>query len=111
MGYVRTRKRIKKNLKGNKKMKNEIEKLLKSEDAYLKLNKFCTLHRWTQNAFGEKVDCLEAHFSVLRKLDYIEIVKSRTWREIVDEVCELQEKVFKTIADKINNNLKNGVLF
>lgn len=92
-------------------MKKEIEKLLKSEDAYLKLNKFCTLHRWTQNAFGERVDCLEAQFSVLSEFDYIEMVKSRIWREIVDEVCELQQKVFKVVGETLSKELKNGYIY
>lgn len=92
-------------------MKKEIEKLLKSEDAYLKLNKFCTLHRWTKNAFGEQVDCLRAEFSILHEFDHLKELTARDWRGIVEQVCELQQKVLKVVGETLSKELKNGYIY
>ena len=58
-------------------MKKEIIKLLNSEQAYLKINKYITLKRWTKNAFDDEVDCLQAISSIEHCADGHKYIQSR----------------------------------
>lgn len=91
-------------------MKKEINELLKSERAYLNINEYCSLKRWTKDAYNEVVDCLEVEFSITSKFDYIAKIESRDWQGIVAEIQEHQAKAFASAAEKYNSELKAGYL-
>ena len=92
------------------KMKKEIEKLMESQDAYLDVNKYCTLHRWQQNAFGVPVDCLVAEFNITRAFDYIEDITARDWHGVVEQVREAHSRAFADAAKTLSTELKAGKL-
>ena len=91
-------------------MKKEIENLLNSENAYLDLNKFCCLHRWQKNAFGEPVDCLKVEFSITSAFDYREEITARDWREIVEQVREAHTRAFAKASEVLSTELKAGYI-
>ena len=91
-------------------MKNEIIELLNSEEGTLKINKFCTLHRWTKSALNEDVDRLQAIFSITRYSSHTVDIDSRTWRAIVDDVASAQSKAFADSAEELNKQLLNGYI-
>ena len=91
-------------------MKKEIETLLNGENSYLNLNKFCRLHRWQKNAFGELVDCLIAEFSIVSAFDEIETITARNWREIIEQVREAHKKAFESAGKRLSNELKAGYI-
>ncbi len=90
-------------------MKKEIIELLNSTDATLKINPYCTLHRWTK-ALGLDVDNLEACFDLLPAyvVTHYEIT-ARDWRGIVAEVQEIQAQAFADLAKRLNSDLANGL--
>lgn len=89
-------------------MKKEIENLLIEQDGYLKLNNFCTLHRWQKNAFGEPVDCLQAEFSITSAFDYLEYITARDWQGVVEQVREAHIKAFAKASEILSTELKAG---
>lgn len=89
-------------------MKKEINELLSSENATLRLNKFCTLYRWQVNALGERVDFLRAEFSVTHQYSHSYAVTARSWQKIIEEIQLLQSKAFADAANQLNTQLKNG---
>lgn len=91
-------------------MEKEIKNLLESENAYLNLSKFCRLHRWQKNAFGESVDCLKVDFSITSTFDYSEYIFARYWRDIVDKVIEAQHRAFKEADRILSTELKVGYI-
>lgn len=91
-------------------MKKEIIALVNSQDGELKINKFCTLHRWTKSALNEDVDRLEAIFSITHYMSHIVEIQSREWRDIVNEVAAAQTKAFAESAEEYNNQLKHGYI-
>jgi len=91
-------------------MKKEITTLLNSEDATLKINKFCILRRWTKNWCGYDVDCLVAEFSITHAFSHRCEIKARDWRGIVEEVLEAQTEAFTKAMNECNKNLKHGYL-
>lgn len=103
-------KEIEKEMRGVWKMKKEIENLLKSENAYLDLNKFCCLHRWQKNAFGEPVDCLKVEFSITSTFDYREEITARDWRGIVEQVREAHTRAFAKASEVLSTELKAGYI-
>ena len=46
------------------KILQEIESLLASENATFEVNKYCKLHRFKRDCFGNTVDVLEAVFTI-----------------------------------------------
>lgn len=103
-------KEIEKEMRGEWKMKKEIENLLNSENAYLDLNKFCCLHRWQKNAFGEPVDCLKVEFSITSAFDYREEITARDWRGIVEQVREAHTRAFAKASEVLSTELKAGYI-
>lgn len=103
-------KEIEKEMRGEWKMKKEIENLLNSENAYLDLNKFCCLHRWQKNAFGEPVDCLKVEFSITSTFDYREEITARDWRGIVEQVREAHTRAFAKASEVLSTELKAGYI-
>lgn len=91
-------------------MKKEIETLLKKDDGYLKLSNWCTLHRWTKDAFGNKVDCLQAEFSILHAYDFTGKINSRDWQGIIAEVQEFHKVAFSQAGETLANELKGGYI-
>lgn len=103
-------KEIEKEMRGEWKMKKEIENLLNSENAYLDLNKFCCLHRWQKNAFGESVDCLKAEFSITTTYDYSEYITARDWRGVVEQVRAAHTRAFAKASEVLSTELKAGYI-
>lgn len=103
-------KEIEKEMRGEWKMKKEIENLLNSENAYLDLNKFCCLHRWQKNAFGEPVDCLKVEFSITSTFDYREEITARDWRGIVEQVRDAHTRAFAKASEVLSTELKAGYI-
>lgn len=91
-------------------MKREIMKLLRQSEGYLSINKFCALHRYTKDALGREVDVLNLEISISTSYDYIIEIKSRDFKDVVDEIKQYQTKAFKEIAEKFNEELENGYL-
>jgi len=92
-------------------MKKEIEQLLASENATLKINRYCRLHRWQRIDFPvQKVDGLRADFSVVHAYDYAVDIKARTWQGVVEEVAQAQVEAFRRAGDEYAKRLKNGYL-
>lgn len=92
-------------------MKNAITNLINStEPATLKINQFCTLHRWTKDAIGTEVDCLEARFSITHSTSHIYKIEARDWRGVVAELQEAQTKAFMDAAATYNKQLANGYI-
>ena len=91
-------------------MKNEILKLLNSENDYLKINKFCSLHRWQKDALGYSVDCLKVEISLTHAFSHCYTITARDWREIVEEVKNAQTQAFKDAVEELNKQLANGRL-
>lgn len=91
-------------------MKKEIETLLTQENGYLKLSNWCTLHRWTKDAFGAPVDCLKAEFNVLHCFDSLFYIKARDWQGIVAELQELHKIAFNRAGERLANELKGGYI-
>lgn len=92
-------------------MKKEIEKLINSEDAFLNINPFCTLHRWTKSAIGEQTDSLTATFHVLSSADRVVNIENRDWVGIVEAIGDAQEEFFSEIAKKLNSDLGAGYIY
>lgn len=103
-------KEIEKEMRGEWKMKKEIENLLNSENAYLDLNKLCCLHRWQKNAFGEPVDCLKVEFSITSTFDYREEITARDWRGIVEQVRDAHTRAFAKASEVLSTELKAGYI-
>ena len=91
-------------------MKKEIENLLNSENSYLKLSNFCTLHRWQKNAFGEPVDCLKVEFSITTTYDYSEYITARDWRGVVEQVRAAHTRAFTKASEILSTELKAGYI-
>lgn len=92
-------------------MKKEIEALLRSDDAVLRLNKFCELRRWKVYELGEtepKYDGLKVVFNINHAHDYSDDIYSRDWEGIVEEVKRAQEQAFLTACEKLNTQLASG---
>ena len=103
-------KEIEKEMRGEWKMKKEIENLLNSENSYLKLNNFCELHRWQKNAFGEPVDCLKVEFSITTTYDYSEYITARDWRGVVEQVRAAHTRAFTKASEILSTELKAGYI-
>ena len=91
-------------------MKKEIENLIRSEDALLRLSPFCTLHRWTKDEIGTPVDYLTADFWILSSHDASIEIKSRDWNGILVEVQEAQTRIFAEAAKILNREIANGYI-
>ena len=91
-------------------MKKELNALINSEDATLKINAFCYLHRWTKNALGENIDCLTVTFDLNYVSSHTYYLAARDWQGIVAEVQEAQTKAFADAAATFNTQLKNGYI-
>lgn len=91
-------------------MKTEIENLVRSEDALLRLSPFCALHRWTKDALGTPVDHLTADFRILSSHDASIEIKSRDWNGILVEVQEAQTRIFAEAAKTLNREISNGYI-
>ena len=91
-------------------MKEKITELLKSENATLKINKFCTLHRWKKDALGSRADGIEVVFMIASGFISVSPIDSRNWRGVVDEVAEAQTLAFALAAEEYNRQLKNGCI-
>ena len=91
-------------------MKIEIMELINSESASLKINKFLCLERWKKDAIGNKVDKLEAIFSIQCVRSRHFEIKSRDYNGILAEVQECQTKAFSEAAEEYNKQLRNGYI-
>lgn len=91
-------------------MKKKIENLINSDNGKIDINKCCVLYRWTKNAIGDPVDCLQVEFNIIRKPDFVSSIKSREWRKIVEEIAEAQTIAFKRISERLNKELENGYI-
>ena len=92
-------------------MIKEINELLKRENAYLKLNNCCRLHRWKKDALNGDVDYLMAEFSIERAFDYRAYISSRDWRGIIDEVIDAYQRAFEYVGKKLSSELRSGYIF
>lgn len=91
-------------------MKEKIINLLNSENATLRINQYCTLHRWKKDVFGDSVDALEVVFHITNSFHSIAKIESRNWRKIVEEVADAQERAFVLAAEEYNKQLRNGYI-
>lgn len=89
-------------------MKNEITKLLDSDNSILKINNFCQLRRWKKDALGNDVDKLVMEFSLTHKYSHTYEIAARDWRGVVEEVQAAQTKAFADAAEELNKQLANG---
>ena len=88
----------------------EIMEAIKAESADVKLNAITSLHRWTKDGMGEKVDRMDVHF------DYVCGIKggknyeinSRDYDGIIKEVSDYTKDYLSKCADKMIQNLENG---
>lgn len=91
-------------------MKKEIEKLLTSERADLRINQYALLHRWTKTADGRDVDWLELTISIVHSADHSYRIKARDWEGIVAEVRGAMAEAFVDAAQTFDKRLANGYL-
>lgn len=91
-------------------MKKEIMELINSENASIRINKFLRLDRWKKDAIGNKVDKLEAIFSIQHISSRHFEIKSRDYNGIIEEIQECQTKAFFEAAEEYNKQLKNGYI-
>lgn len=92
-------------------MKKQITNLIGStEPTTLKINRYCTLYRWTKDAIGTEVDCLEVRFDIFHVSSHIYKIEARDWRGVVAEVQEAQIKAFADAAATYNKQLTNGYI-
>lgn len=91
-------------------MKKEIENLVRSEDALLRLSPFCALHRRKKDGIGTPVDHLTADFRILSSHDASVEIQSRDWNGILVEVQEAQTQVFAEAAKTLNREISNGYI-
>lgn len=91
-------------------MKKELMELINSESASLRINKFLQLDRWKKDAIGNKVDKLEAIFSIQYISSRHFEIKSRDYNGIIAEVQEYQTKAFVEAAEEYNKQLRNGYI-
>ena len=91
-------------------MKKELTELINSENSSLKINKFLCLERWKKDAIGNKVDKLEAIFSIQHIGSRNFEIKSRDYNGIIAEVQEYQTKAFVEAAEEYNKQLRNGYI-
>jgi len=92
-------------------MKKEIEALLRSDDAVLRLNQFTRLTRWKVYELGKiepKYDGLEVSFSINSAIEYTQEIKARDWQGIVEEVKEATTTAFELASERLNKELSNG---
>lgn len=89
-------------------MKKEITALVESKEGTLKINQYCTLHRWTWA--GTKVDALEVRFDLISISSHTYEIQSRDWQGIVEEIKEVQTKAFADTANHYNKVLSNGYI-
>lgn len=91
-------------------MKKEINNLLASTNETLKINQFCTLHRWTKDALGQEVDRLCVDFSLTHAFSHRYEIQSRDWRGIMAAIQDAQTKAFAAAAEEFNSQLANGYI-
>lgn len=91
-------------------MKKAFIDLLNGEDSTLRINKFCTIHRWTKDALGNPVDKLEVTFSITSAFSHSYVIDSREWRSVVSEIQRFQTKAFADAAETLNRHLANGYI-
>jgi hypothetical protein len=91
-------------------LRKEIKALLKAQEGITKVNDISYLKRWTENALGDKCDCLELRF------DYLSGVKggasyridARTYAGVMAEIEEVTRDYFAYCLDKTLSNLEAG---
>lgn len=91
-------------------MKKELMELINSESASLNINKFLRIDRWKSDAIGNKVDKLEAIFSIQHIRSRHFEIKSRDYNGIIAEIQEYQTKAFAEAAEEYNKQLRNGYI-
>lgn len=92
-------------------MKKEIENLLASSSAHLKLNQFCTLYRWQKDALGHWCDRLTVEVSLIAKPhDFCCEVNSRDCAGIIREASAAVAKAFVQVAGRLITEMENGYI-
>ena len=91
-------------------MKKEIAELLNSSNATLKINTYCTLHRWTHSPAEGTVDKLEVTFSLNSAFSHSYDIGARDLKGIVAEIQEAQTKAFADAAEMYNRAIAGGTL-
>ena len=92
-------------------MKKEIENLLASSNATLKLNQFAYLHRWQKDALGNRVDRLTVCVSLIAKPhDFCCEINSRDCAGIIREASVAVAMGFGQVAGKLATEMENGYI-
>lgn len=81
--------------------------LINSDNGFLIINNFCTLHRWT-NSFGEKVDKLTIIISINNHAEYTSEILTRDVKSIKEEVKQHLKIAFEKALEKLCNNIDNN---
>lgn len=81
--------------------------LINSEYGTLQINKYCSLHRWT-DSFGEKVDKLKIVISITSYADYQAEIISRSVEGIKSEIKGHIKLAFEQASDTLCNYVDNN---
>lgn len=84
------------------KILQEIEILLASENATFEVNKYCKLHRFKRDCFGNSVDEFQAVFNIVDGFCSIYEIKNRKPRDIVRELARCQSYAFSLATSSLN---------
>lgn len=94
-------------------MKKVIIALVNSDEGFFDINNICYLSRWTTNALGMDVDCLELRFRVLNGINFgfdfnNTTIKSRDYDGIISEVEQLITAYIELVKERLICDLKAG---
>lgn len=91
------------------KILQEIESLLASENATFEVNKYCKLHRFKKDCFGNSVDELQAVFNIVDNFCSIYEIKNRKPHAIVRELARCQSCAFSIATGALNDKILEGL--
>ena len=93
-------------------MKKEINELLNSKDAILKLNKVARLHRWQVDGLGYDCDALKIEFDNPTGCVsfFSKEIKSREFKYIVQEIEEATREFARKWEEKMISEIHNGYI-
>ena len=91
------------------KILQEIQRLLASENATFEVNKYCKLHRFKKDCFGNAVDVFEAVFTISEDFSSIYEIQNRKPQAIVRELARCQSAAFSLATGSFNDKLMEAL--
>lgn len=79
--------------------KNQIQQLLDSDNARLRINKYCVLRRWQTEPLGEKADRLEAEITIPYNCLRMREIQAREPQAVMEEVATVLIREFIKAAE------------